>query len=101
MQLDEEHGPHRIVALPRVAPPTVFVSGRAGAYERREHALAFGLNMLAIGDTIVCGARVPRIQSILTARGYHYRIVPLDQFHLAGGSAACLVAVVHRDPNAR
>ncbi len=63
----------------------------------RRDALAFGLNWVAIGNTIVCGARVPGIERIVRARGYHYVVAPLDQFHLAGGSAACLVAVVHHD----
>jgi phenylacetate-CoA ligase len=64
---------------------------------RREDALAFGLNWVVVGDAIVCGARVPAIERIVTARGLRYIVAPLDQFHLAGGSAACLVAVVHRD----
>ena len=64
----------------------------------RADALAFGLNLVAVARTIVCGARVPRIARIVKARGFSCRVVPLDQFHLAGGSAACLVATVHRDP---
>jgi phenylacetate-CoA ligase len=66
----------------------------------REAALAFGLNLVAVGNTIISGARVPQIQTILHGLGYHTRIAPLDQFHLAGGSAACLVAAVHSDPGA-
>lgn len=62
----------------------------------RDAALAFGLNWVAVGDAIVCGARVPSIEALVTARGFRYIVAPLDQFHLAGGSAACLVAVVHR-----
>ncbi|MGN6105235.1 MAG: hypothetical protein ACTHU0_09045 [Kofleriaceae bacterium] len=61
-------------------------------------ALAFGLNLVAVGDTILTGARVPRIEAIVRARGLQYETVPLDQFHLAGGSAACLVSAVHGDP---
>ncbi|HEX8110614.1 MAG TPA: hypothetical protein VF516_22940 [Kofleriaceae bacterium] len=64
----------------------------------RADALAFGLNLVPIGDTIICGAWVPRVAAIIEARGYRCQVVPLDQFHLAGGSAACLVATVHRDP---
>ncbi len=64
----------------------------------RADALAFGLNWLAIGDTIVVGARIPRIESIVTSRGYRYVCAPLEQFHLAGGSASCLAAIVHPEP---
>ena len=64
----------------------------------RDDALAFGLNLVTIGDTVLCGARTPRIAAIIEARGYRIEVVPLDQFHLAGGSAACLVARLHRDP---
>jgi phenylacetate-coenzyme A ligase PaaK-like adenylate-forming protein/N-dimethylarginine dimethylaminohydrolase len=63
----------------------------------REDALAFGLNLVPIGDAIVCGARVPRVAAIVRARGYRVEVVPLDQFHLAGGSAACLVARLYPD----
>ena len=64
---------------------------------QREDALAFGLNLVAVGNRVVCGADVPRISAVLRSRGYHVDAVPLDQFHLAGGSAACLVAAVHSD----
>ncbi|NVB79601.1 MAG: hypothetical protein HOV81_14490 [Kofleriaceae bacterium] len=63
----------------------------------REDALAFGLNLVAIGKKVVCGVEVPRIASVLRARGYEVEVVALDQFHLAGGSAACLVAAVHSE----
>lgn len=64
----------------------------------REDALAFGLNMVPVGMTLLAGARVPRVQAIARARGVRVEVVPLDQFHLAGGSAACLVARLHPDP---
>ncbi len=64
----------------------------------REDALAFGLNLVSIGDAVLCGAEVPRVQRILRARGLRPVVVPLDEFHLAGGSAACLATRVHRDP---
>jgi len=67
---------------------------------RRTDALAFGLNLVAVGDTIFAGARVPAVEAIVTARGYRYVVAPLDEFHKAGGSAACLVAKLHRDPEA-
>ncbi len=64
---------------------------------RRDDALAFGLNLVAIGNTVLAGSRVPRIAAIVRAHGYRLQVSPLDQFHLAGGSAACLVARLHRD----
>jgi phenylacetate-CoA ligase len=63
----------------------------------RQDALAFGLNLVAIGNTILCGTRAPRVAAIIESRGYRLEVVPLDQFHLAGGSAACLVAKLHAD----
>jgi phenylacetate-CoA ligase len=67
---------------------------------RREDALAFGLNLVPIGTTVLAGARVPAVERIVTARGYRYEVAPLDQFHHAGGSAACLVARLHREAEA-
>jgi len=64
----------------------------------RSEALGFGLNMVAVGKTVVCGARQPRIAAVLEARGFEQRVVPLDEFHKAGGSASCLSAVVHPEP---
>ena len=64
----------------------------------RADALAFGLNLVAVQGTIIAGARVPRVQAIVESRGFRYEVVPLDQFHLAGGSAACLVSAVHGEP---
>jgi N-dimethylarginine dimethylaminohydrolase len=65
-------------------------------YVTRELALDFGLNLLTIGDTVVVGAYQPELQGLLASLGYRYHAVPLGQFHLAGGSAACLVAPVYR-----
>ncbi len=65
---------------------------------RRADALAFGLNLVPVGNTIVCGAHVPGVETIVTGRGYRYVVAPLDQFHHAGGSAACLVAKLHPEP---
>lgn len=64
----------------------------------REDALSFGLNMVSVGTTLFAGAHVPRIAALARSRGGRVEIVPLDQFHLAGGSAACLVARLHPDP---
>lgn len=63
----------------------------------RESALRFALNLVAIGDTVVLGSHDPPVEAIVKALGYRCVVVPLRQFHLAGGSAACLVANVHRD----
>jgi N-dimethylarginine dimethylaminohydrolase len=65
----------------------------------REDALRFGLNLVAVGDAILCGADIPGVQRIIRARGFRPVVVPLDQFHLAGGSAACLVTHVHGEPH--
>lgn len=64
----------------------------------RTSALRFALNLVAVDDTIVLGSHDPEIEAIVHALGYRCVVVPLPQFHLAGGSAACLVATVHRDP---
>ena len=61
-----------------------------------EEALAFGVNLVQVGKTIVWGADAPRTTEALEARGYHVVRVELGEFHLAGGSAACLVSRVHR-----
>jgi N-dimethylarginine dimethylaminohydrolase len=58
-------------------------------------ALAFGLNLVPVGDAVVVGARVPGVEQTLRTLGLRPVIVPLGEFHLAGGSAACLVARVH------
>jgi N-dimethylarginine dimethylaminohydrolase len=59
-------------------------------------ALCFGVNLVQVGRTVVWGARAPATTRALVARGYDVRRVPLEQFHRAGGSAACLVSRVHR-----
>lgn len=59
-------------------------------------ALAFGANLVQVGRTIVWGADAPATAAELERRGYAVAKVALDQFHLAGGSAACLVSRVHR-----
>jgi N-dimethylarginine dimethylaminohydrolase len=63
-----------------------------------ESAHHFALNLVAVGNTVVLGAHDDHIESIVTSLGYRCIVVPLSQFQLAGGSAACLVAPVHRDP---
>lgn len=59
-------------------------------------ALRFAVNMVQIGSSIVTGSVAPLTMRALRARGYKTVCLPLDQFHVAGGSAACLVSRVHR-----
>lgn len=61
----------------------------------REEALGFGLNLVEVGTTVFVGARTPWVQTLLRAQGRCPVELPLDQFHLAGGSAACLVSQLH------
>jgi N-dimethylarginine dimethylaminohydrolase len=65
---------------------------------RREHALEFGLNLVTVGDTVVIGTSDSPIAPLVASLGYRAVTVPLDEFHLAGGSAACLVSTLHPDP---
>jgi len=58
-------------------------------------ALAFGVNLVQVGSTIIWGADAPATTRALAARGYRVRRTELGQFHLAGGSAACLVSRIH------
>ena len=64
----------------------------------RALALEFGLNLVTINDTVVIGTSESRVTAIVASLGYRTIEVPLGEFHLAGGSAACLVATVHPDP---
>ena len=61
----------------------------------RDIALGFGLNLVSVGNTIVSGAHHPSLQALVRTLGYRSLVVPLGEFHLAGGSAACLVASIH------
>jgi N-dimethylarginine dimethylaminohydrolase len=65
-------------------------------YVTRELALGFGLNLVILGETVVVGAHHLELEGLLASVGYDCLVVPLGQFHLAGGSAACLVAPVYR-----
>jgi N-dimethylarginine dimethylaminohydrolase len=56
-------------------------------------ALRFGLNVIEVGSTIVTGSDAAH--DVWRALGRKVVVAPLDQFHLAGGSASCLVARVH------
>lgn len=59
-------------------------------------ARRFGVNLVQVGNTVVWGADAPETTRALEALGHEVHRVDLDQFHRAGGSAACLVSRVHR-----
>jgi N-dimethylarginine dimethylaminohydrolase len=61
----------------------------------RDEALRFALNIVEIGDAVVTGTQSPVVNEILTACGKRVVYTPLDEFHRAGGSAACLLAPVY------
>jgi N-dimethylarginine dimethylaminohydrolase len=58
-------------------------------------ALRFGVNVVEVGRSLVMGGDAPRTARALRSLGWATHALPLDQFHLGGGSAACLVARVH------
>ena len=60
-----------------------------------EEALGFGLNLVEVGPTVIVGARAPRVMAWLDALGRRPLELRMEQFHLAGGSAACLVSRLH------
>jgi len=62
-----------------------------------EEALAFGLNVVQVGRHVVMGGHSPTVVDELTRRGHVVHRVDLREFHLAGGSAACLVSRVYPD----
>lgn len=66
-----------------------------------EEALAFGVNLVQVGRDVLLGGRSPSVIAALEQRGYRVHVPALDQFHLAGGSAACLVARRHASESAR
>jgi N-dimethylarginine dimethylaminohydrolase len=66
----------------------------------REDALRFALNLVVVGDVLVCGTEAAAVRRIVHERGFGSIAVELDEFHLSGGSAACLATRVHRDPRA-
>jgi len=58
-------------------------------------ALAFGLNLVEVGEHVILGAGAPAVEELISASGRRPVPVEMDQFLLAGGSAACLSAPVH------
>jgi N-dimethylarginine dimethylaminohydrolase len=63
----------------------------------RDEALQFALNVVEIGDAVVTGTHSRLVNDILAACGKRVVYTPLDEFHRAGGSAACLLAPVYDD----
>lgn len=63
----------------------------------RAEALAFGLNVVPVGEAVLCPADAPTVEAALRRRALRPVRVELREFQLAGGSAACLVARVHPD----
>jgi N-dimethylarginine dimethylaminohydrolase len=61
----------------------------------RDEALRFALNIVEIDDAVVTGTQSPVVNEILVACGKRVVYTPLDEFHRAGGSAACLLAPVY------
>lgn len=60
-----------------------------------EEALRFATNVVQVGSAVVTAADAPNTRRALAKRGYRVRRIDLDEFHHAGGSAACLTARVH------
>jgi N-dimethylarginine dimethylaminohydrolase len=58
-------------------------------------ARAFALNFVALERDVVLAKGARSFEHRLEALGYSAHAVPLSQFQLAGGSAACLVSRVH------
>ncbi len=58
-------------------------------------ARLFALNFIAMDSHVVLARGVRAFERRLGALGYVTVGLPLSEFHLAGGSAACLVARVH------
>ena len=58
-------------------------------------AMRFALNMVEVDDAILTGTDSPEVTHLLEARGRRVVYTPLDEFHRAGGSAACLLARIH------
>ncbi|CAN5769202.1 arginine deiminase-related protein [soil metagenome] len=61
----------------------------------RDEAVRFALNLVEVGDTIVTGTDSAVVAAALRARGKRVIVTPLDEFHRAGGSVACLRAPIH------
>ena len=63
-------------------------------------AMRFSINVVEVGDAVVTGTESAEMTALWRSLGRRVITAPLDQFHLAGGSAACLVSRVHPAPAA-
>ena len=63
-------------------------------------ALSFALNLVEIGGSVLADGNSPAVERALAQSELTLRKVDLSEFRLAGGSAACLVAVVHEPRDA-
>lgn len=61
----------------------------------REEAMVFALNWVEVNDNVILGSAAPSLRKTLESLGKKVLFVPLDQFQLAGGSAACLATRIH------
>jgi len=57
-------------------------------------AMTFAINIVEVRGTIITGTDTPAAIELWRSLGRPVLVAPLDQFQLAGGSAACLVARV-------
>lgn len=62
----------------------------------RDEALQFGLNWIEVNGTVILGSHLPELARKLSKLNRRVVIAPLDQFQLAGGSAACLATRIHQ-----
>lgn len=61
-----------------------------------EEAMAFGCNLVQVGNRVIMGSELPRLMHVLERIGYEPKHVPLSEFQRSGGSAACLVAELRK-----
>lgn len=61
----------------------------------REEALGFALNWVEVNGTVILGSEPKLVVQRLRSLGKNVVVTPLDQFQLAGGSAACLATKIH------
>lgn len=62
----------------------------------RDEALRFSLNLVECGRSVLIPCHAPVTEEGIRSAGKSPVHISLEQFHLGGGSAACLVAAVHR-----
>lgn len=60
-----------------------------------DEALSFAANVVEVGGAVVLGSSATETTRALEERGFVVVGCDLREFHLAGGSAACLVSRVH------